>query len=156
MLPGAEGSRRPLQRHTVNKLELNKNATGLNPRRPRTERRRESHRLNIFRRRYRQPLPIPRLPSRRRSPNSCLCFSPTSGGTLYAKIVDKVGTRTYWEDWAKSDVAVTPRPSRHASGALPNESTPDIAAAFDKFVRTLRAHLNDSINRDQAVMLSQP
>ena len=83
-------------------------------------------------------------------------FSPDQWrDAVYAKIVDKVGTRTYWEDWAK-DVAVIATAQQTRIKALLNESTPDIAAAFDKFVGALRAHLNDSINRDQAVeMLSQ-
>lgn len=57
---------------------------------------------------------------------------------MYAKIVDKVGTRTYWEDWAK-DVAVIATAQQTRIKALLNESTPDIAAAFDKFVGALRA-----------------
>ncbi|CAA0127318.1 Putative DNA repair helicase RadD [Mycolicibacterium vanbaalenii] len=74
---------------------------------------------------------------------------------VYAKIVDKVGTRTYWEDWAK-DVAAIAVAQQTRIKALLSDATPDIATAFDKFVEALRANLNDSIDRDQAVeMLSQ-
>lgn len=74
---------------------------------------------------------------------------------VYAKIVDKVGTRTYWEDWAK-DVAAIAIAQQTRIKALLSDATPDVADAFDKFVEALRANLNDSINRDQAVeMLSQ-
>lgn len=74
---------------------------------------------------------------------------------VYAKIVDKVGTRTYWEDWAKdvAEIAVAQQTRIHA---LLEHATPAIAAGFDKFVAALRANLNDSIGRDQAIeMLSQ-
>jgi predicted helicase len=74
---------------------------------------------------------------------------------VYAKIVDKVGTRTYWEDWAK-DVAEIAIAQRTRIQALLEHATPTIAAAFDKFVDALRANLNDSIDRDQAIeILSQ-
>lgn len=62
---------------------------------------------------------------------------------VYAKIVDKVGTRTYWEDWAK-DVATIAIAQQTRIKALLGDATPDVAAAFDKFVEALRANLNDS------------
>ena len=74
---------------------------------------------------------------------------------IFAKIVDKVGSRRYWEDWAK-DVAdiVTAHTTRLTS--LIRTGGPQVKAAFDKFLAGLRANLNDSIDQAQAIdMLSQ-
>jgi predicted helicase len=61
----------------------------------------------------------------------------------------------YWEDCAKdvAEIAVAQQTRIHA---LLKHATPAIGAAFDKFLDALRANLNDSINRNQAIeMLSQ-
>ena len=74
---------------------------------------------------------------------------------IFAKIVDKVGSRRYWEDWAK-DVAdiVSTHTTRLTS--LVASGDPTIQAAFDTFLVGLRANLNDSIDAAQAIdMLSQ-
>lgn len=83
-------------------------------------------------------------------------FSPEDWrDAVYAKIVDKVGTRTYWEDWAK-DVAAIAIAQQTRIQVLLEHAPPPIATAFDKFVDALRANLNDSIDRGQAIeMLSQ-
>ncbi|MGN5238065.1 DEAD/DEAH box helicase [Rhodococcus sp. SJ-3] len=74
---------------------------------------------------------------------------------IYAKIVDKVGTRTYWEDWAK-DVADIARAQETRIRALLQGANADVTAAFERFVDALKANLNDSIHRDQAIeMLCQ-
>ncbi len=74
---------------------------------------------------------------------------------IYAKIVDKVGTRTYWEDWAK-DVADIARAQETRIRALLDGANADVTAAFERFVEALKANLNDSIHRDQAIeMLCQ-
>ena len=74
---------------------------------------------------------------------------------IFAKIVDKVGSRRYWEDWAK-DVAdiVTAHTTRLTS--LIRTGGPQVKAAFETFLAGLRANLNDSIDQAQAIdMLSQ-
>ncbi|OBB87978.1 DEAD/DEAH box helicase [Mycolicibacterium peregrinum] len=74
---------------------------------------------------------------------------------IYTRIVDKVGTRTYWEDWAK-DVADIAAALIARIGALLDGADPDVTAAFDKFLQGLRDNLNDSIGRDDAIsMLAQ-
>ncbi|WP_337109883.1 DEAD/DEAH box helicase [Prescottella equi] len=74
---------------------------------------------------------------------------------IVAKIVDKVGTRAYWEDWA-SDVADIAAAQITRIKALLAGASPEVAAAFEKFHQGLKDNLNDSITRDDAIsMLSQ-
>ena len=74
---------------------------------------------------------------------------------IYAKIVDKVGTRAYWEDWAGdvSDIAAAQITRINALLAGANSA---VAEEFERFLTGLRDNLNDSISRDDAIsMLSQ-
>lgn len=72
-----------------------------------------------------------------------------------AKIVDKVGTRTYWEKWA-SDVADIARAQETRIKALIDGASPEITQAFNDFVVALQGNLNDSITDEDAInMLSQ-
>lgn len=74
---------------------------------------------------------------------------------LYVKLVDKVGTRTYWEDWA-ADVASIAQAQITRINALLETANPTLRREFDAFVEGLRGNLNDSITEQQAVeMLSQ-
>ncbi|MFD6897087.1 DEAD/DEAH box helicase [Rhodococcus sp. NPDC060086] len=74
---------------------------------------------------------------------------------IYAKIVDKVGTRAYWEDWA-SDVANIASSQITRIRALLDGADPAVATAFEQFLQGLRDNLNDSITADDAIsMLSQ-
>jgi predicted helicase len=74
---------------------------------------------------------------------------------IYAKLVLKVGTRHYWDDWA-SDVAEIA--SKHETRIEALISDPDLGLSveFDHFVEGLHTIINDSITRDDAIaMLSQ-
>ena len=74
---------------------------------------------------------------------------------IYAKIVDKVGTRAYWEDWAGdvSDIAAAQITRINALLAGANTA---VTEEFERFLTGLRDNLNDSISRDDAIsMLSQ-
>ncbi|WP_156520372.1 type ISP restriction/modification enzyme, partial [Rhodococcus sp. EPR-157] len=74
---------------------------------------------------------------------------------IVAKIVDKVGTRVYWEQWA-GDVADIANAQITRINVLLGGSSPAVAEQFEKFLTGLRDNLNDSISRDDAVsMLSQ-
>lgn len=74
---------------------------------------------------------------------------------MYAKLVDKVGTRTYWEDWA-DDVAGIAQAQITRIKALLAQASPQLKSEFDAFVDGLRGNLNDSISEDEAIsMLSQ-
>jgi len=74
---------------------------------------------------------------------------------IVAKIVDKVGTRVYWEQWA-GDVADIANAQITRINALLGGASPAVAEQFEKFLTGLRDNLNNSISRDDAIsMLSQ-
>lgn len=74
---------------------------------------------------------------------------------IFARIVDKVGTRTYWEDWAK-DVSDIAHAQETRIRALLDGANTAVTLGFDRFVTALRANLNDSIGPNEAIeMLCQ-
>jgi predicted helicase len=74
---------------------------------------------------------------------------------VYARIVQKVGSRRYWEDWAKS-VAQIAEAHITRINALLDTNHDGVREAFDKFLDGLRANLNESTTRQDAVeMLAQ-
>ncbi|EYT60945.1 helicase [Dietzia sp. UCD-THP] len=74
---------------------------------------------------------------------------------IYTRIVDKVGTRTYWEDWA-SDVSDISARLIARINAILDAADPALTHRFEDFVQGLKDNLNDSIGRDDAVsMLAQ-
>jgi predicted helicase len=75
--------------------------------------------------------------------------------SILAKIVENVGNREYWEDWAKNiaDIAQTQRFRLRRMIDAADQST---RQEWDTFVQALRHNLNDSIGDDDAIsMLSQ-
>jgi predicted helicase len=74
---------------------------------------------------------------------------------IYAKIVSKVGERTYWENWAKDVASIADRHVARIKALLTSPDS-DIEQRFAEFLGGLRANLNDSISRDDAIdMLAQ-
>ena len=74
---------------------------------------------------------------------------------IYAKMVTKVGSRTYWDQWAK-DIAVIA--ANHITRITTLVDDPDSPAAhqFSIFLDALRRNLNESISRGGAIeMLAQ-
>ncbi len=72
---------------------------------------------------------------------------------IYAKMVDKVGDRQYWEKWAANVGEISAKQIGRIKNLVKN---PDIMGDFDKFVKSLRNNINESIDEDQAIeMLSQ-
>ena len=72
---------------------------------------------------------------------------------IYARLVQKVGSRRYWEQWAKDVAAIA---ARHRTRLAKRVRDPKVAAEFEHFLAALRANLNDSITADSAIdMLSQ-
>jgi len=65
---------------------------------------------------------------------------------IYARIVAKVGTRTYWEQWA-GDVADIAATLTTRIKALLDGADAEVAAAFEQFLAGLRDNLNNSITR---------
>jgi predicted helicase len=72
---------------------------------------------------------------------------------IYARLVDKVGERTYWEDWAKNIAAIAQAHVTRIKAAL---ALPEKRAAFEEFVAELRAMLNPGVTEADAIdMLAQ-
>ena len=74
---------------------------------------------------------------------------------IYARMVKKVGSRHYWDQWAK-DIAVIAK--AHIDRITTLVENPDTAASeqFEVFLDALRRNLNESITRDDAIeMLAQ-
>ena len=72
---------------------------------------------------------------------------------IYARLVQKVGSRRYWEQWA-NDVANIA--ARHRKRLAKRVQDPEVAGEFEQFLAALRANLNDSITSESAIdMLSQ-
>lgn len=74
---------------------------------------------------------------------------------IYARIVDKVGTRTYWEQWA-ADVADIASALVTRISAILDGADGAATEAFGHFLQGLRDNLNDSITPEDAIsMLAQ-
>lgn len=74
---------------------------------------------------------------------------------LYSKIVDKVGTRRYWTEWAKDVADIAQRQITRINALLSDSELP-VANEFKAFLDGLRGNLNDSISQTDAVeMLAQ-
>jgi predicted helicase len=76
---------------------------------------------------------------------------------VYTRIVDKVGTRVYWDQWAADVADIAGAQITRINAILDAPDTdPEITAQFERFLKGLRDNLNDSISRADAIsMLSQ-
>lgn len=74
---------------------------------------------------------------------------------LYSKIVDKVGTRRYWTEWAKDVADIAQRQITRINALLSDPNLP-VANEFKAFLDGLRGNLNEGISQTDAVeMLAQ-
>ena len=72
---------------------------------------------------------------------------------IYARLVDKVGERTYWEQWARDIASIAQAHVTRIKAAL---SLPDKRVAFEEFVAELRATINPGVTEADAIdMLAQ-
>ncbi|WP_125775946.1 DEAD/DEAH box helicase [Antribacter gilvus] len=72
---------------------------------------------------------------------------------MYAKVVQKVGTRRYWEETAAKVAGIAEKHRARLVGLL---DAGHAAAEFDAYLTAIRANLNESISRNDAIdMLSQ-
>ncbi len=66
---------------------------------------------------------------------------------IYARMVRKVGSRTYWDQWAR-DIAVIAQAHITRITALVDDPGTAASQQFDVFLDALRRNLNESITRD--------
>lgn len=75
---------------------------------------------------------------------------------IYAKIVDKVGNRKHWENWAGDIAKIAETHITRITTILENPDNKQAREAFTQFVVDLRSELNESITQDEVIeMLSQ-
>lgn len=75
-------------------------------------------------------------------------------GHIYAKIVDKVGDRRYWENWAKDIATIAENQIARINNLI--KTNKKHKNKFDKFVDGLQKNISPEINEQQAIeMLSQ-
>ena len=75
---------------------------------------------------------------------------------IYAKLVQKVGNRHHWEEWANDIAKIANTHIDRIKGILENPSNDKERSAFSAFANELRDDLNDSIKDDEIVeMLAQ-
>lgn len=74
---------------------------------------------------------------------------------IYGKIVRKVGNVRYWEDWSK-DVAEIAQQHMLRIRVMLEDTNSEAYKEFQKFIKSLRYNINDSISETQAIeMLAQ-
>jgi predicted helicase len=75
---------------------------------------------------------------------------------IYAKLVDKVGNRRHWEEWAKDIAEIAATHIDRIKGILENKKNKRELEAFESFRDELRDDLNPSISDDDVIeMLAQ-
>ncbi len=73
---------------------------------------------------------------------------------VFARMVQKVGDRRYWEQWAKDVAKIAERQIERITYLIENKK--DQRKAFDKFLTGLQKNINPSISETQAIdMLAQ-
>lgn len=111
---------------------------------------------------YVRPRRKPQEPRQREKPqsedtqNRPLPFTQTEiSKAIMAKIVDKCGTRDYWEDWATDIAKIAQQHKTRIQGLLTDKDTP-IRKDFDKFHKEVQDDLNPEItDTDVVEMLAQ-
>ena len=75
-------------------------------------------------------------------------------GAIYAKMVEKVGNRRYWEDWAKDVADIAKRHEDRIRKLIAVDGKPK--EQFNKFLTALQKNMNPGVDTEQAIeMLSQ-
>lgn len=87
-------------------------------------------------------------------PEQALLFDDLSQA-IKAKIVDKCGTREYWEKWATDIAEIAEKHIIRINSIVEDSATP-ARKAFESFVAEIQDDLNPSISEDDAIeMLAQ-
>ena len=75
---------------------------------------------------------------------------------IYAKLVQKVGNRHHWEEWARDIAQIARTHIDRITAILENPKNVREREAFERFAEELRDDLNDSISREDIIeMLAQ-
>jgi predicted helicase len=75
---------------------------------------------------------------------------------IYAKLVQKVGNRHHWEDWATDIAKIAQTHISRIKTIIENEDNQVERQAFDAFAKALKADLNDSLSDEEIIeMLAQ-
>jgi predicted helicase len=75
---------------------------------------------------------------------------------IIAKVVQKVGNRLYWDEWASDIAKIAQTHISRITAILGTPENTDEIAAFEEFLAELKDDLNDSISEAEAVeMLAQ-
>lgn len=75
-------------------------------------------------------------------------------GAVYAKMVQKVGSRKYWEQWAKDIAEIAQKHVSRITKII--DQNEKYKKEFDKFLKSLQKQLNPSIDKEEAIeMLAQ-
>ncbi len=75
---------------------------------------------------------------------------------LYAKVVQKCGNRSHWEDWAKDIAKIAKTHITRITTIVTDSKNKKEVAAFQSFAKELRDDLNDSITDGEVIeMLAQ-
>lgn len=88
-----------------------------------------------------------------------LVFSDLPMDAFYAKVVEKCGDRQYWETWAKDIADIVSHLIARIDALLKKENAgagagaSDVAAHFSAFLDELRASINESVSREDAVAM---
>ena len=73
---------------------------------------------------------------------------------IYAKLVEKVGDRRYWEQWAKDVANIATRYIERINTLIKNEG--EHKTAFEEFLKGLKSNINPTITEESAIeMLAQ-
>lgn len=73
---------------------------------------------------------------------------------VFARMVQKVGDRRYWEQWAKSVAEIAQRQTERITKLIGSDAKHQ--TAFDNFLKGLHKNINPSISQSEAIeMLSQ-
>lgn len=74
-------------------------------------------------------------------------------GAVFARMVNKVGDRLYWEQWTKSVAEIAEKQIGRLNNLVKNDA---IEGTFNEFLSELQQNINPEITREQAIeMLSQ-
>ena len=75
-------------------------------------------------------------------------------GQIYAKIVQKCGTKPYWEQWAKDVAKIAEKHIESISAIVSKEGKAKIE--FERYISGLRKNINPSVSEEDAIeMLAQ-